>query len=58
MRFLKIAQGSLKELETHLILSERVELLSFERLQSFLSNCTALGRMLRKLILSLEKDIG
>ena len=27
IRFLKIAQGSLKELETHLILSERIEII-------------------------------
>src|SRR4029453_271613 len=40
VQFLRVAQGSLKELETHLLLVERVELASVAPL---LSNCEAVG---------------
>jgi four helix bundle protein len=52
--FLRIAQGSLKELETHLLLSADVELTSHERVASSLSLADEIGRMLRALIRSLE----
>jgi|ERR1700677_365430 four helix bundle protein len=52
--FLKIAQGSLKELETHLILAQRLKLGSFEMAGQLLSQCEAIGRMLRGLIRSLQ----
>jgi hypothetical protein len=42
----------LKELETHLLLVERVEPASVAPL---LSNCEAVGKMLRSLIRSLQK---
>ena len=51
---LRIAQGSLKELETHLILAERVGLLQQPELQSTLTHCESLGKMLRALIRSLQ----
>jgi four helix bundle protein len=51
---LRIAQGSLKELETHLILSERVGLLHMTKLQSALAECESLGKMVRALIRSLQ----
>jgi four helix bundle protein len=55
VQFLRIAQGSLKELETHLILAQRVQLVSAAASTSLLSNCEELGKMLRSLIRSLQK---
>ena len=52
IQFLRVAQGSLKELETHLILVERVQMVSPERTGPLLTNCHALGKMLRRLIVS------
>lgn len=54
IQFLRIAQGSLKELETHLILSEQVEVSAPGSTTAALSQCDELGRMLRALIRSLE----
>ncbi len=51
---LRIAQGSLKELETHLILAERVGLMQADKLQSVLFDCESLGKMVRALIRSLQ----
>ena len=53
VKFLRIAQGSLKELETHLLLSVRVKLATATAINSTLSECESLGRMLRALIRSL-----
>ncbi|MEW6497741.1 MAG: four helix bundle protein [Cyanobacteriota bacterium] len=54
IQFLRTAQGSLKELETHLILSVRVKLTTNQEIDPILSKCEALGRMLRSLIRSLQ----
>jgi four helix bundle protein len=54
VQFLRIAQGSLKELETHIILSQRVTLLSPETAEKLLAECDRVGRMLRNLIRSLQ----
>ena len=54
IQFLRNAQGSLKELETHLILSERVRLADPTPIAATLERCDALGRMLRALIRSLQ----
>ena len=51
---LRISQGSLKELETHLILAERVGLLPASTLQTTLSQCEGVGKMVRALIRSLQ----
>ena len=55
IQFLRMAQGSLKELETHLLLSERLRLADSARISEILSDCDALGRMLRALIRSLQR---
>ncbi|WP_348649697.1 four helix bundle protein [Rhizobium sp. BK602] len=47
---LKIAQGSLKELETHLILSTRVGVVASEKIKLAMSMNDEIGRMLRSLI--------
>ncbi|HBL13364.1 MAG TPA: diversity-generating retroelement protein bAvd family protein [Cyanobacteria bacterium UBA11162] len=54
LQFLYIAQGSLKELETHLLISQRVELASYERINPILNKCESVGRLLLSLIRSLE----
>lgn len=54
-QFLRIAQGSLKELETHLLLAVRVELTTAREADPILSRCESLGKMLRSLIRSLQK---
>ncbi len=51
---LRIAQGSLKELETHLLLSERVDLVSRDATAAPLDQCEQIGRMLRSLIRSIQ----
>ncbi|NEO47745.1 MAG: four helix bundle protein [Moorea sp. SIO4A3] len=53
VQFLRIAQGSLKELETHLFLSVRVKLATSGAINPIIDECEALGRMLRSLIRSL-----
>jgi four helix bundle protein len=58
VQFLRIAQGSLKELETHLILSERVHLAPTSAIDPVLAQCETTGRMLRALIRSLHPRFG
>jgi len=53
--FLRVAQGSLKELETHLLLAEKVKLASELAIAPLLMNCEGIGKMLRALIRSLQK---
>ncbi|MCV0398076.1 MAG: four helix bundle protein [Rhizobiaceae bacterium] len=55
VQFLRNAQGSLKELETHLLLAEKVELLGGTGLEPILARADAVGRMLRGLIRSIQR---
>ena len=55
IQFLRVAQGSLKELETHLILATRVGLMSSGIIDNALQQSEGLGKMLRALIRSLER---
>ena len=55
VQFLKIAQGSLKELETHAILSGRIGFLAEADLEELLSSCDELGKMLGGLIRSVQR---
>ncbi|MCJ2056274.1 four helix bundle protein [Methylobacterium sp. J-048] len=55
INFLRIGQGSLKELETHLILASRVGLAAQETVAPILARCEAVGRQLRGLIRSLQR---
>ena len=55
IQFLRIAQGSLKELETYLLLSERVGLVTREAVTALLASCESVGRMLVALIRSLDR---
>jgi four helix bundle protein len=54
VQFLRVAQGSLKELETHVTLSRRVGLMSESETKNVLEDCDHLGRMLHRLIRSLQ----
>jgi len=53
-QFLKIARGSLKELETHLLLAERVAVARAESCQAALNLADQIGRMLNAQIKKLE----
>ena len=54
VQFLRIAQGSLKETETHLLLSSRVGLVKEIEVRDALLACEDIGRMLRSLIRSIQ----
>ena len=55
IQFLRVAQGSLKELETHLIVSERFGLLDHQALTDLLSAADEIGGMLYLLIRRLQR---
>ena len=55
IQYLRIAQGSLKELETHLLLAEQVQVAKSSGSEPILAQCESLGKMLRSLILSLQE---
>ncbi len=50
-----MAQGSLKELETHLILAARVGLVQENAAAVLLKDAEEIGKMLRSMIRSLER---
>jgi four helix bundle protein len=54
VQFLRISQGSLKELETHLLLAEQVHITAPSSAEGILNRCESLGKMLRRLIRSLQ----
>jgi four helix bundle protein len=54
VQFLRIAQGSLKELETHLLLAARVDLTTRAAVEPILIQCDSLGKMLRNLLRALH----
>jgi len=54
LQFLKNAQGSLKELETHLLLAIKVEMVSSHTVKPVLDRAETVGRMLRGLMRSLQ----
>jgi four helix bundle protein len=56
VQFLKIAQGSLKELETHLILASRIDITTEAAVEPILLQTDDLGKMLFGLIRRLSTD--
>jgi len=54
IQYLRISQGSLKELETHLLLAERVGILPAADRDPALRQCESLGKMLRTLVRALQ----
>ncbi|RWB70506.1 MAG: four helix bundle protein [Mesorhizobium sp.] len=55
-QFLRIAQGSLKELETQLLIAERIGIASQQTTASLLASAESVGKLLRLLIRKLAAD--
>jgi four helix bundle protein len=55
IQYLRIAQGSLKELETHLLLAERVGIISQSTIQPSMEHAESVGKMIRTLIRTLQQ---
>ena len=55
-QFLRIAQGSLKELETHLLISQRIGIASRESIESLMTRSESVGKLLRLLISKLSGE--
>jgi four helix bundle protein len=55
VQFLKIAQGSLKELETHLLIASRIGLADKEVAEALLAKADRVGKILRGLIRKLSR---
>ena len=55
---LRIAQGSLKELETHVLLAETVELMQKPNAEQLLEACESVGKLPRALIRSLQEKLA
>ncbi len=56
VNFLRTAQGSLKELETHLLLSGRIGLIGEHPVEDSLIRSENVGKMLRGLIRSIQRS--
>lgn len=56
IQFLRISQGSLKELETHLIIAQRIELSATAKIEDSLQQCASVGKLLRLLVRKLEGE--
>ena len=54
---LRIAQGSLKEFETHVLLANHVDLASAEAIKPSMEQAAEIGKMLRSLIRSIERQV-
>jgi four helix bundle protein len=54
--FLKIAQGSLKELETHLQIAQRIDLAPANSIAPLMSSSESVGKLLRLLIRKLSDN--
>ena len=57
IQFLRVAQGSLKELETQLLLASRIGVTDQDRSGPLLDECEEIGKMPRSLIRSLQAKI-
>jgi len=57
LQHLSIAYGSLAELETHILLAERLDYIGDEQLQEIMSKAAELGRMINGLQRSLKKKL-
>jgi len=56
LQFLRIAQGSLKELETQLLIAERIGIVPQEKTASLLASTESVGKLLRLLIRKLSPE--
>jgi four helix bundle protein len=55
-QFLRIAQGSLKELETHLLIADRIGIADREATMNLLGQAESIGKLLRRLIRKLSGE--
>ncbi len=55
-QFLRIAQGSLKELETHLLIAQRVGIVPTEATAELMADSESVGKLLRLLIRKLADE--
>jgi four helix bundle protein len=55
IQHLRIAQGSLKELETHLLLAVRVGIVTDKAIAAPVEQCQSLGKMIRALVRTLQQ---
>jgi len=58
VQFLRVARGSSKELETHLLLAVRVGLTQEDEIKTVMSLCDEQGRMLTALIQSVSERVA
>src|SRR5262245_59177924 len=58
LNHLSIARGSLMELETHLLLSQRIELIAAPQTEALLELCSRISRMLSGLRKSLQRRLN
>lgn len=56
IQFLKTARGSLRELETHVLLAQRVGFIDDEGAKTLLHNAESVGKMLYSLMQALDKN--
>jgi len=56
VQFLRVAQGSLKELETHILLAGRLAIVDAPASEPVLALCDTVGRMLLGLMRQLEQS--
>jgi four helix bundle protein len=56
VNFLCMSQGSIKELETHLLIAQRVGIVSDQALSDVLERCESVGKLLRLLVRKLESE--
>ncbi len=56
IQFLRLAHGSLMELETHVVLARRLGVVSVEDALQLLNQCTSFGSQLQGLINSLDQQ--
>lgn len=54
-QFLRIAQGSLKEMETHLLIAEQLGFIAKERAEPIMAMGESIGKLLRLLIRKLSE---
>ena len=54
IQFLKIARGSLKELETHILLAQRVRIFDSSQTEPILLRSESVGKMLNALLRSIQ----
>jgi four helix bundle protein len=57
VQFLRVAKGSLKELETHIIVAKRIGYLQSSSESEILQKSEEVGKMLRALIRSLQRTV-